>query len=70
MVTHSRLHRKHCVVSLSKTLYPLSSTDSTQEMFGHERKIADWDVKNQIKPNKITGILGNELYYFRISDRV
>ena len=26
-----KLHRRHCFVSLSKTLYPLLSTGSTQE---------------------------------------
>ena len=34
------------VVSLSKTLYPLLSTGSTEEM---TEKIVYWDVNNQIK---------------------
>ena len=41
-------HWMHCVVSLSKTLDSLRSTGSTQESTsGHERKIVDWDVKNE-----------------------
>ena len=40
-------HQYHCVVSLSKTLYPLLSTGSTQE----DRKASqhDWDLKHQHK---------------------
>ena len=37
-------------MSLSKTLYPLLSTGSTQEdPSQHNWKIVDWDVKNQNK---------------------
>ena len=37
-------------MSISKTLYPLLRTGSTQEdRSGHDRKIVDWDVKNQNK---------------------
>ena len=41
--------RRHCVVSLSKTLYSLLSTGSTQEykkMSWHDWKIVDLDVKH------------------------
>ena len=45
-------HLRHCVVSLSKTLYPLIRNGSTQEdPSRHNWKIADWDLKNQIKKN-------------------
>ena len=43
---------RHCVVSFSKTLYPLLSTDSIQEdsnLFRHNWRIVDWDVKHQYK---------------------
>ena len=30
------IHQRHCVMSWSKKLYPLLSTDSTQEMSQHE----------------------------------
>ena len=40
-------------MSLSKTLYPLLSTGSTQEdLSPRDRKIADWDVK--IQNNKLS----------------
>ena len=40
----------HCVVSLSKTLYPMVSTGSTQEgPSRYELKILDWDVNDQNK---------------------
>ena len=43
-------HQRHCIVSLSKTCYPLLSTGSTQEdLSRHDWTIVDWDVKNQIK---------------------
>ena len=46
-------HRRHIVVSLSKTHLSLLSTGSTQEdSFRHNLKIVDWDVKNQIIQNK------------------
>ena len=39
----------HCVVSLSKTLYPFHSTGSTQDdLSQHDCKIVDWDVKNHM----------------------
>ena len=42
--------RRHCVVLLSKTHLSLLSAGSTQEdPSRHNRKIVDWDVKNQIK---------------------
>ena len=41
---------KHCVVSLSKTLYPLLSTGSTQEDLSlYNWKIVDWNIKSQTK---------------------
>ena len=46
-------HRRHCLVFLSKTIYPLLSTVSTQEdPSEHNGKVVDWDVNNQIKLNK------------------
>ena len=42
----------HCVVSLSKMLYRLLSTGSTQEGL----KISDWDVKNQTKQTNIRAL--------------
>ena len=41
-------HRRHCVVSLSKTLCPLLSTGLTQE----DPSRHDWDVNNQNKHYK------------------
>ena len=35
----SKAHQRHCVVSLSKTLYPLLNTSSTQE----DRKLPQYD---------------------------
>ena len=59
-VSGSEPHRRYCVVSLSKTLYPLLSTGSTQEdPSQHNRTNVDWDVKNQIiiiKKAKCQGI--------------
>ena len=44
-------HRRHFVVSLSKTLYPLLSAGSTQEEPSrHDWKIVAWYVKNQNRP--------------------
>ena len=39
----------HCIVSLSKTLYPLLSTCSTPEdrRFHMTEIIVDWDIKHQ-----------------------
>ena len=46
-------HRRHCVVSLSKTHLSLLSTGSTQEdPSRHNCKIVDLDVKTQIKQKK------------------
>ena len=43
-------HRRHCVVSLSKTHLSLHSIGSTQkDLSRRKRKIVDWDVNNQIK---------------------
>ena len=43
-------HQRHCIVALSKTLYPLLSTGSTQEdPPRHNRKIVDWDVQDPHK---------------------
>ena len=42
--------QRHCIVSLSKTHYPLLKTGSTQEdrkSSWHDWKIVDWDVKYQ-----------------------
>ena len=45
-------HWRHCLVSLSKTLYPLLSTGSTQEDPSWvDWKNVDLDVKNQNKQN-------------------
>ena len=46
-------HWRHYIVSLSKTLYPLLSTGSSQEdPSRHNRKIVDWDVKKK-QTNKL-----------------
>ena len=40
-------HQRHCVVSLSKTLYPLLGTGSAQEgkkTSRQDQNIVDWDV--------------------------
>ena len=43
-------HRRHCVVSISKTHLSVLSTGSFQEdPSRHNWKFVDWDVKNQIK---------------------
>ena len=48
----SESHVRHCIVSLSKTIYPLPNTGSTQEgPFQYDRKIVGWVVKNQNKQN-------------------
>ena len=41
-------HQSHCVVSLSKTLYPLLSTGSAQETSLHAWNNVDCDVKHHI----------------------
>ena len=38
--------------TLSKTLYPLPSTSSTQAIFWNGLKIVYWDIKHQLKQNK------------------
>ena len=44
---------RYCVVSLSKTLYPLLSTGSIKvDLYLHERKFVGWDEKNQSKQTK------------------
>ena len=51
-------------MSLSKTLYPQLSTGSTKEdPSKHDRKIVDWDIKNQIKQNNIQHCVWN---FFKI----
>ena len=43
----------YCIVSMSKTLYPLLSIGSTQEdrkSSRHDLKLVDWDVKHQHNP--------------------
>ena len=48
-------HRRHWVVSLSKTQLSLLSTGSTQEDPSQRNwKIVDWDVKNQTKQKQIS----------------
>ena len=43
-------HLRHCIVSLSKTLYPLLSTYLIQDdLSKHNLKIVDWDVKDKKK---------------------
>ena len=47
-------HRRHCVLSLSKTHLSLLSTGSTHEdLPQHNWKFFDWDIKNQIKQTNI-----------------
>ena len=40
-------------MSLSKTLYPLLNTNSTQETYCHDYKIVDWVVKHQINKKSV-----------------
>ena len=56
-------------MSLSKTLNPLLSTGSTQEdPSQHDRKIVDWDVKNEKKQkNKKTLGTQRKLLYHMTS---
>ena len=55
-------HRRHFVVSLSKTHLSLLNTGSTQKgPSWHNWKIVDWDVKNQIKQTK-TNRVENSVY--------
>ena len=43
-------HRRHCIVSLSKThLFWLSTGPTQENLSWHNWKIVDWDVKNQNK---------------------
>ena len=43
-------YRRRCVVSVSKTLYPLLGAGSTQEgLSQHDLKIVDWDIKDNKK---------------------
>ena len=46
-------------MSLSKTFYQLLKSGSTQEdPSQHDRKIVDWDVKNQNKSTRKLDFLG------------
>ena len=64
------LRHRHCIVSLSKTLYPLLSIDSTQEdPSRHNWKIVDWDVKNRQKQTNIclfTYLKNNQKYIISV----
>ena len=54
-------HLRHCVVSVSKALYSLLSTGSTQEdLSKHNQKIVKWDVKHQHKKKKKHYELGSD----------
>ena len=46
-------HQRYHVLSLSKTLCPMLSTGSTQEMSQHECKTVDLEVKHQHNQNKM-----------------
>ena len=53
-LTGKDLLRSQCVVSLSKTFYPLLSYGSTQEdPIRRDRKSIDWDVENQTKQSNL-----------------
>ena len=57
-VAGSSLTGGGCVVSLSKTFFPLLSTGSTKEdLSRHDFINFDWDVKNQINNKKCGPIL-------------
>ena len=57
-------HRRHCIVSLSKTLYPLLSTGSTQKNTSwHDC----WDVKNVLVHSCATEISFAQLLYKEMS---
>ena len=45
-------HQSQCVVSLSKTLYPLVQPRKTGNCPDMTEKIVDWDVKHQHKQNQ------------------
>ena len=63
VVSWRRTAGSHCVVSLSKTLYPLLSTGSTQEdgiSSGHDLILFGWDIKHQ---NKQTNMIGDAVLY-------
>ena len=42
---------RHCIVSLSKTLYHLLSTLSTQKLSGYYQQLVDLEIMHQDKPN-------------------
>ena len=55
-------HRRHCAVSLTKLLYSLLSTGSTQEdrkASRHDLKFVDWDEKHQHTETKHPRALHN-----------
>ena len=68
-------HRRHCVVSLSKTQLSLLSIGSTQEDPSRRNwKIVDWDVKNKIKQTNYLFFLKRSaliLYYlYNVKDSI
>ena len=61
----------HCVVSLSKTLYLLLSTGSTQEdPSRHDCKIVDWEIKNQNEQTRseVFSNEGKSVLYWGVTD--
>ena len=58
------LHQSNCIVSLSKTLYPLLSTGITQEdQSWYDWKTVDWDITMD---KKLKGCLDPPLLYLKI----
>ena len=63
----TKRHLRHCVVSLSKTLYSLFSTGSTQKNRYTSRynwKLVDWDVKHLHKQTEGTNTILHQFYCF------
>ena len=59
-VTYVCPHRRHCIVFLSKTLYPPLSTGSNQDdPSHHDRKTVDWDVKDESKQTYMCTVVEN-----------
>ena len=72
-------NRRHCIVSLSMTFFPLFNTGSTREISRHDWKIVDLDIKHQHKQTEqamnregqfiaVTAILGAQWLSGRVLD--
>ena len=61
-----KTQQRHCILSLSKTLYPLFSTGSTQEKSYHDGKIVGWDVKHEHKQTTVVTASMKALQYLLV----